>query len=91
MKVETYQLHGNNSMCAGTFQLLRGRAPAQLRGNIDSIFCVTGKAYIRKAGIMISTGLRFTFLRLTNQNYEIICPDLTLESVLSFCFVLLYL
>jgi hypothetical protein len=28
------QLRGNNSVCAGAFQLLRGRAPAQLRGNI---------------------------------------------------------
>jgi hypothetical protein len=34
MKIEKFQLRGNNSLCAGTFQLLRGRAPAQLRGNI---------------------------------------------------------
>jgi hypothetical protein len=32
-KIEKYQLCGNNSACAGAFQLLRGRAPAQLRGN----------------------------------------------------------
>jgi hypothetical protein len=34
MKTEKFQLHGNNSACAATFQLLRGRAPAQLRGKI---------------------------------------------------------
>jgi hypothetical protein len=33
MKIETFQLRGNNSVCAGAFQLLRGRAPAQLRRN----------------------------------------------------------
>jgi hypothetical protein len=27
-------MRGNNSLCTGAFQLLRGRAPAQLRGNI---------------------------------------------------------
>jgi hypothetical protein len=37
MKTEKFQLRGNNSVCAGAFQLLRGRAPAQLRGNIGSI------------------------------------------------------
>jgi hypothetical protein len=34
MKTEQFQLRNNNSMCAGAFQLLCGRAPAQLRGNI---------------------------------------------------------
>jgi hypothetical protein len=34
MKIEKLQLRGNNSVCAGAFQLLRGRATAQLRGNI---------------------------------------------------------
>jgi hypothetical protein len=34
MKIEKIQLRGNNSVCAGAFQLLRGRATAQLRGNI---------------------------------------------------------
>jgi hypothetical protein len=34
MKIETFQLGGNNSVCTGAFQLLRDRAPAQLRGNI---------------------------------------------------------
>jgi hypothetical protein len=34
MKIEKCQLRGNNSVCVGAFQLLRGRAPAQLRGNI---------------------------------------------------------
>jgi hypothetical protein len=37
MKTEKFQLRGNNSVCAGAFQLLRGRAPAQLRGNIVHI------------------------------------------------------
>jgi hypothetical protein len=35
MKTEKFQLCGNNSVCAVAFQLLRGRAPAQLRGNTD--------------------------------------------------------
>jgi hypothetical protein len=34
MKIEKFQLRGNNLVWAGAFQLLRGRAPAQLRGNI---------------------------------------------------------
>jgi hypothetical protein len=38
MKTEKFQLHGNNSLCAAAFQLLRGRAPAQLRGNIVLVF-----------------------------------------------------
>jgi hypothetical protein len=29
------QLRGNNSVCAGAFQLLYGRAPAQLRENTE--------------------------------------------------------
>jgi ABC-type uncharacterized transport system permease subunit len=37
MRIEKFQLRGNNSVCAEVFQLLRGRAPAQLRGNVD--FC----------------------------------------------------
>jgi hypothetical protein len=32
-----FQLRGNNSVCAGAFQLLRGRARPQLRGNIGSL------------------------------------------------------
>jgi hypothetical protein len=35
MEFEKFQLRGNNSMCAGACQLLRGRASGQLRGNID--------------------------------------------------------
>jgi hypothetical protein len=34
MKIEEFQLRGNISLCAEAFQLLCGRAPAQLRGNI---------------------------------------------------------
>jgi hypothetical protein len=33
-KIEKFQLRGNNSVWAGAFHLLRGRAPAQLRGRI---------------------------------------------------------
>jgi hypothetical protein len=36
MKTEKFQLRGNNSVCAEAFQLLRGPAPAQLRGNTGS-------------------------------------------------------
>jgi hypothetical protein len=35
MKIEKLQLSGNNSVCAVAIQLLRGRVPAQLRGNIS--------------------------------------------------------
>jgi hypothetical protein len=34
MQFEKFQLRGNNSVCAAAFQLLRGRVPSQLRGNI---------------------------------------------------------
>jgi hypothetical protein len=34
MKIEKFQLRGNSLVCAGAFQLLRGGAPAQLRGNV---------------------------------------------------------
>jgi hypothetical protein len=34
MKIEKFQLRDNNSVCVGAFQLLRGHAPAQLRGII---------------------------------------------------------
>jgi hypothetical protein len=34
MKIKKFQLRGNNSICAGAFQLLRGRAPVQLRRNV---------------------------------------------------------
>jgi hypothetical protein len=37
MKIEKFQLRGNNSVCAGAFQLLGGCAPVQLRGNITSV------------------------------------------------------
>jgi hypothetical protein len=42
MKIEKFQLRGNNSVCAGAFDLLRGRAPAQLGGNIWSSWRVVG-------------------------------------------------
>jgi hypothetical protein len=35
-KMEKFQLCGSNSVCAGVVQLLRGRAPAHLRGNIGT-------------------------------------------------------
>jgi hypothetical protein len=37
MKIEKFQLRGNNSVCVVAFQLLCGLAPAQLRGNIDLV------------------------------------------------------
>jgi hypothetical protein len=48
MKNEKFHLRSNNSVCAEAFQLLRGRAPGQLRGNIVHIitsrcFNVPGK------------------------------------------------
>jgi hypothetical protein len=33
MKTASFQLRSNNSVCAGEFQLLLDRAPAQFRGN----------------------------------------------------------
>jgi hypothetical protein len=39
-EIEKFQLRGDNSMCAGAFQLLRGRALAQLRGNMAYNFSV---------------------------------------------------
>jgi hypothetical protein len=33
-KIENFRLRSNNLVCAGAFQLLRSRAPAQLRGSI---------------------------------------------------------
>jgi hypothetical protein len=36
-KTEKFQLRVNNSICAGAFQLLRCRAPAQLRGNTPTL------------------------------------------------------
>jgi hypothetical protein len=35
MKIGKVQLRGNNSVCVGALQLLRGRTPAQLRGNLE--------------------------------------------------------
>jgi hypothetical protein len=37
MKIEKFHMRGNNSVYAGAFQLLRGRAPAQLRGNMSCV------------------------------------------------------
>jgi hypothetical protein len=34
MKTEKFQLRGNNSVCAGAFQLMRGRVPKQLKCKI---------------------------------------------------------
>jgi hypothetical protein len=34
MKIEKFQLIKNSSVGAGAFELLRGRAPVELRGNI---------------------------------------------------------
>jgi hypothetical protein len=35
MKIEKFQLRGNNSVYAGAFQLMSGRALAQLRGKLQ--------------------------------------------------------
>jgi hypothetical protein len=35
--MKNFQLRGNNSAWAAVFQLLRGRTPAQLRGNIAKV------------------------------------------------------
>jgi hypothetical protein len=35
MKNAKLQLRGNSSVCAGAFQLLRGRTPAHLKGNTE--------------------------------------------------------
>jgi hypothetical protein len=43
-----FQLRGNISGCAGAFQLLRGRAPAQLRGNIV-LDTVTAHRFVERA------------------------------------------
>jgi hypothetical protein len=34
MKIEKFQLRGNNLVCVEAFQLLRGLAPAQIRRTI---------------------------------------------------------
>jgi hypothetical protein len=39
MKTEKFQVRGSNSVCAEAFQLLRGRAPAQLRRDTCAVFC----------------------------------------------------
>jgi hypothetical protein len=44
MKIEKFQLRGNNSVCAGVFHLQRGRASAQLRGNIGPQQLADGEA-----------------------------------------------
>jgi hypothetical protein len=53
MKIEKFQLQGNNSVCAGAFQLLRCRAPAQLGGNIpDWTSKLTQIQHIEKDAIL---------------------------------------
>jgi hypothetical protein len=42
LKIEKFQLRSNNSVCAGVFRLLRGRAPAHLRGNIACLRSLFG-------------------------------------------------
>jgi hypothetical protein len=50
IKIDKSQLRGNNSVCAGALQLMRGRAPAQLRRNIGLEYCLNDRG----------TGLRLT-------------------------------
>jgi hypothetical protein len=35
MKIEKFELRDKNSLCAEAFQVIRGRAPAQLKRNIE--------------------------------------------------------
>jgi hypothetical protein len=55
MKIEKFQLRGNISLCAEAFQLLRGRALAQLGGNIVYGTCVVLMAGLTKTQ---SSGMR---------------------------------
>jgi hypothetical protein len=48
IKIEKFELRGNNSVWAGAFQLLRGRAPAQFRGSVahdSTLFEKRGTGY----------------------------------------------
>jgi hypothetical protein len=59
MKTETFQLRGNNSVCVGSFPLLRGRTAAQLRGNIAAI--------VTERNTQINNGLRIRILKDTTR------------------------
>jgi hypothetical protein len=56
MKIEKFQLRGNKSVCAGAFQLLRGVAPAQFRGNIGCMETRTFLNTVRKVISLPATG-----------------------------------
>jgi hypothetical protein len=68
MKMEKFHLRSNNSVCAGAFQLLRGRAPAQLRGNIEA----NPRGIYGKRGIQ--TGFSDRTLVFSCQHYSAIGP-----------------
>jgi hypothetical protein len=50
------QLRGNNSVCAVAFQLLRGRAPVQLRRNIDYGYLGIFTDWIARTRLVVGTG-----------------------------------
>jgi hypothetical protein len=60
MKTEKFQLRGNNTVCAGEFQILRSRAPAQFRGNIEHTTIPTGLNLKGRKKFTFSTpGIRY--------------------------------
>jgi hypothetical protein len=61
MKIEKIQLRGNNSVCAEEFQLLRGRAPAQIRGNDVFHFYYNRLRFTRSRSLLL-------FKNLSSQN-----------------------
>jgi hypothetical protein len=61
MKIEKIQLRGNNSACAGIYQLLRGRSPAHLRDNI-ALHSVTEESNLGTSQITCLIG-RFVWVR----------------------------
>jgi hypothetical protein len=57
METEKFQLCGNKSVRKGAFQSLRGRGPAQLRGNIVSSTVTLHTFNIRFQENVISNGI----------------------------------
>jgi hypothetical protein len=72
MKMDKLQLRGNNSVCAGAFQLLLGRAPAHLRGNIDHN-TVRGLGY----DLFVPDSFHFLIRQTFNAVYSVVLTQLT--------------
>jgi hypothetical protein len=51
MKTEKFQLRSKKSVCMTAFQLLRSRAPVQLRGNIAVIYALKIVIFVQAARI----------------------------------------